>query len=34
MSGMNKQGRPTSIGGTSANGARETFTGNKALELE
>jgi len=34
MSGMNKQGRPTSIGGGSAEGARETFTGNKALQIE
>ncbi|WP_416146020.1 aminomethyl-transferring glycine dehydrogenase subunit GcvPB [Parvibaculum sp.] len=34
MSGMNKQGRPTSVGGASATGTRETFTGNRALEQE
>ncbi|PKQ01368.1 MAG: glycine dehydrogenase (aminomethyl-transferring), partial [Alphaproteobacteria bacterium HGW-Alphaproteobacteria-12] len=34
MSGMNKQGRPTSIDGAGAGGARETFTGNRALEHE
>ena len=34
MSGMNKQGRPTSIANTAHGGTHNTFTGNKALELE
>ncbi|MFN3627345.1 MAG: hypothetical protein ACK4S3_05640, partial [Parvibaculum sp.] len=34
MSGMNKQGRPTSIANTAHGGSHSTFTGNKALELE
>jgi len=33
MSGMNKQGRPTSIGSIGV-ASRETFTGNRALQLE
>jgi len=35
MSGMNRQGRPTSISNTAHSGSRNTtFTGNRALELE
>ena len=39
MSGMNRQGRPTSVAGmanagTAHGGTHDTFTGNKALELE
>ncbi len=34
MSGMNRQGRPSSIDNTAHGGTHSTFTGNKALELE
>ncbi len=34
MSGMNKQGRPTSFAESGAGAERTTFTGNKGLELE
>ena len=34
MSGMNRQGRPSSIDNTAHSGTHSTFTGNKALELE
>ncbi|MBO6633670.1 MAG: aminomethyl-transferring glycine dehydrogenase subunit GcvPB, partial [Parvibaculum sp.] len=34
MSGMNRQGRPSSIDNTAHGGTHSTFTGNKALEIE
>ena len=34
MSGMNKQGRPTSFAESAGGAGRTTFTGNKGLELE